>query len=120
MPCNLFLDTKEQNGCCRVGQTKLFKSNLSLFEKNRLFLQKIWLNIAHKVHAASPEIDLHLQMISTIASADDVYHETDKDYPHSDELWFWIPETEQAQNHLAIFLGGASRYFRSQRSKNGT
>ncbi len=105
MPTNLFLDTKEQNGCCRVGQTKLFKSNIPLFEANSLFLQQTWLKIALKTHASSPEIDLHLQMISTIASADDIYHATDNEYPHKDEIWFWLPDTEQAQSHLAIFLG---------------
>ncbi len=30
-PSAVFADTKEQNGCCRVGQTKLFASNISFF-----------------------------------------------------------------------------------------
>ncbi len=32
-PSSIFADTKEQNGCCRVGQTKFFPKNIPLFRR---------------------------------------------------------------------------------------
>lgn len=103
---SLFLDTKEQNGCCRVGQTKLFSSNFPDFIRLRDTLIDCWLKNALSVYAGHPEIDLHMHMISTIPSAKEVYEDKIEYHTHQDELWFWIPETSQSQDHLAIFLSG--------------
>ncbi len=101
---NLFADTKEQNGCCRVGQTKLFAANLKHFEKLADDIRKTWLKKAMKVQSEKPEIDLHIHMISTIVNAEEVYKGTVGKYTHQDELWIWIPETDTAEEHLARFL----------------
>lgn len=101
---NIFLDTKEQNGCCRVGQTKMFTSNFPFFQEHRDKLISAWLMISEEMQASHPEIDLHMQMISTIPSAEEVFEDRIGRYEHKDELWFWIPDTEQAQHHLTIFL----------------
>lgn len=101
---NIFLDTKEQNGCCRVGQTKIFTSNFPTFLKNAPKLLKYWYKIASNVNQDHPEIDLHLHMISTIASANEVYEDTVGHYSHQDELWFWVPHTQKAYDHLTSFL----------------
>jgi len=101
---SLFLDTKEQNGCCRVGQTKLFSRNFPAFLESVPKLMEFWLTTARQVVQEQPEIDLHLHMISTIPSADEVYADKGGRYSHLDELWFWVPSTQKAYDHLASFL----------------
>jgi hypothetical protein len=101
---NLFADTKEQNGCCRIGQTKIFAANLTHFKKQVGHIQYIWIHKAMKVHKEKPEIDLHIHMISTIVNAEEVYKGTVGKYEHEDELWIWIPSIEMGVEHLKQFL----------------
>lgn len=103
-PSNLFADTKIQNGCCRIGQLKVFSSNVDELQKNRLTLIDGWVTHAKEVYQSSNEVDLHILMISTIPNAEEVYSGKAGTYAHQDELWFWIPPTEQAQDHLTTFL----------------
>ena len=103
---NIFIDAKEQNGCARVGQTKMFASNFPFFLENVQEIRQIWLNMSQEVYQEKPEIDLHIHMISTISSADEVYKDQIGPYKHQDELWFWIPPTHQGYNHLSSFLAG--------------
>jgi len=100
----LFADTKEQNGCARIGQTKLFINNFRAFRAKEKELQEYWL--AHEKHfyELNPEYDLHLQMISTVASAEELFSGESKRENHLDELWVWIPQTESAEAHLKNFL----------------
>lgn len=101
---NLFIDTKEQNGCCRIGQTKLFTINFPSFIKKSTQLMEYWLANAQTVNQAHPEIDFHLHMISTVPSAGEVYEDRVGHYKHQDELWFWIPSTLKGFDHLSSFL----------------
>ncbi len=101
---NLFSDTKEQNGCCRVGQTKLFSHNIPLFHQKAELLRSFWLKSAKEIYQARNDIDFHLHMISTIPSAEEVYRDMIGHYHHLDELWFWVPHTQRAYDHLASFL----------------
>ncbi len=103
---NIFLDAKIQNGCARVGQTKMFASNFPYFLQHASEIREIWLKKSQEVHRENPEVDLHIHMISTIASADEVYKNQIGPYHHQDELWFWIPPSQQAFNHLNNFLAG--------------
>lgn len=103
-PSNIFADTKEQNGCCRVGQTKVFTSTISLFQKKASAIRKAWLKTAMEIHKEKREIDLHIHMISTIVSAREVYKGTQGKYKHKDEMWIWVPEEELAVEHLKRFL----------------
>ncbi|MGB7978537.1 MAG: hypothetical protein WCF19_05190 [Chlamydiales bacterium] len=103
-PSNFFADTKEQNGCCRVGQTKLFASNIGQFEEHAGNIRRVWLDRALKTAQEKPEIDLHIHMVSTIVNAEEVYKGTVGKYSHSDELWLWIPNQEIAVEHLKRFL----------------
>jgi len=105
-PSSIFLDTKVQNGCCRVGQTKMFSSNVPLFQRTVDVIRMHWCQLAQKIFQEHPEVDLHIHMISTIASAEEVYNNLPDALRHRDEMWFWIPSTQQAKNHLAIFLNG--------------
>jgi hypothetical protein len=101
---NLFADTKEQNGCCRVGQTKIFAVNIRQFAKHANDIRHVWLQKAMKVHREKPEIDLHIHMISTIVNAEEVYKGAVSKYDHLDELWIWIPDHEMGVEHLKRFL----------------
>lgn len=105
-PSDFFVDTKELNKCCRVGQTKLFASNIPTFQYYSAALRRTWREEAMDSVASHPEIDLHLHMISTIASAEEVHDDHVGNYSHRDELWFWGPSTRQAYVHLSTFLLG--------------
>jgi len=103
-PSTVFADTKEQNGCCRVGQTKLFAKNIPEFEKHVMEIRRIWLADAQRVYHNKSEVDLHLHMVSTIAGAEELYSGSEGKYQHEDEIWFWIPQSETAAAHLKSFL----------------
>jgi hypothetical protein len=100
----IFADTKEQNGCCRVGQTKVFANNFSFFAKHADAIRRVWLNAAMSVSLEKPAIDLHIHMISTIVSAEEVHLGKSASYSHKDELWIWIPEGDLPVEHLKGFL----------------
>jgi hypothetical protein len=100
----LFEDTKVQNGCARVGQKKLYSSNINAFKKQKESLCALWVEEAKSVVQKNPQIDLHLLMISTIASCEDVFKGSKAEYSHQDELWFYLPDTETAKMHLKLFL----------------
>ena len=103
---SLFDDTKEQNGCNRVGQTKIFTSNYAVFEKLAPQLREIWYQNASQFYKDRSEVDVHLHMISTVAGADQLFQKgssSSSDH-HRDELWIWIPFTEQSIEHLKSFL----------------
>lgn len=103
-PSTVFVDTKVQNGCCRVGQTKLFAKNYPLFARHAMEIRKIWLVDAQETYKAKKEVDLHLHMVSTVAGADELFAGSQGKYPHKDEMWLWIPSTVTAVEHLKTFL----------------
>lgn len=103
-PSNLFADTKVQNGCCRIGQTKMFASNVSLFEKKVEAIRRFWLEASEASFKENGDIHLHLHMISTIVSAQEVFKGAAEKKTHRDELWIWAPSTESSIEHLKQFL----------------
>lgn len=105
-PSNIFLDTKEQNGCARVGQTKVFTSNFPSYLKRASKIRSIWLQQSEEVFRKKPEVDLYIHMISTIAGAEEVYQDQVVSYAHEDELWLWTPSTPCGYRHLNSFLSG--------------
>jgi len=106
---NIFLDVKEQNGCARVGQSKMFVKNINTYKKHSSIIQQRWLNNAHNIYQDRSEYDLHLHMISTIRGADEVYKGLEGKYKHKDELWIWIGHSEIAIEHLKSFLTSLCR-----------
>lgn len=106
LPSNIFLDTKEQNGCARVGQTKAFASNFPFLINNISQIQQIWYAQSLEVFHDKPDIDLYIHMISTIASAEEVHKNQIGPYKHQDELWIWTPPTQSGFRHLNSFLAG--------------
>ncbi len=103
---NVFSDTKTLNFCNRVGQTKIFARNYALFEKLSADVRKIWHKSCVEMHQNNGEVLLYLHMISTIASADELFMGGKIEYDHYDELWIWIPESELAIEKLKAFLSG--------------
>lgn len=102
----LFEDTKRQNGCALVGQVKLFKSNYPTVRRNLEALRASWLVQSKSYQKRTPVFDLYIQMISTIAGADEAYAGTMETYEHEDELWIWWAETGIATEHVQNFLMG--------------
>ncbi len=105
-PSAIFLDTKEQNQCARVGQTKLFRSNFPFFQEHKKKIREVWQQQSQEACKKNPAIDLHIHMISTIANADEVYSDSIKEYSHLDEVWFWTPNSLRGNERLHHFLKG--------------
>lgn len=101
---SIFVDTKLQNGCVRVGQTKLFANNFNSFKVYADKLRDIWVKQSQEFFADRREFDLYLHMISTVPGAEDLFTGSDKKLALKDELWIWIPMTEQSIEHLKSFL----------------
>ncbi|MGE3954621.1 MAG: hypothetical protein AB7F31_05455 [Parachlamydiales bacterium] len=99
-----FADTKEQKGCARVGQTKIFADNYRAFARVADKLRAAWLKAASQAQRDQPTLDLHLQMISTMVGAEEVYQGVSDPYTHQDELWVWVPNTEAGRSRLASYL----------------
>jgi hypothetical protein len=105
-PNTLFSDTKTQNGCARVGQIKLTSPLVAFFHDKTEAILQSWLHDSRETYHVSHEIDLHLQMISTIAGAQDVYSGQTSNFSHQDMLWIWSSMTPRACEHLIHFLRG--------------
>ena len=105
-PNTLFSDTKTQNGCARVGQIKLTSALVPFFFERYQDVLASWLEDSSETYRVSSEIDLHIQMISTIAGAEDVYKGNGSSFSHQDMLWIWSPMTSRACDHLIHFLRG--------------
>ncbi|MBI2742932.1 MAG: hypothetical protein HYX48_03345 [Chlamydiales bacterium] len=105
LPSTIFLDTKTQNGCARVGQTKFFARNIPTYQKHADRIRASWYEQALEAYKEKKEIDLHIQMVSTLIGAEELFSgESEPKYKHQDELWIWIPSTELAIEHLKTFL----------------
>lgn len=111
----LFADTKELNGCARVGQIKLFSCHFPEFLSHVTALQKAWLQASQEAALLNPELVLHIQMISTIPSAEDVYSGGKKPYPHRDEMWIYLSQTRGALDVLQHFLSSFRRALKSRK-----
>lgn len=115
---SLFADLKIQNGCAAVGQIKLFDANRAFFFEKEALLQNVWLHGSQDMAKQRPEIDLFIEMISSLhtelkadvrspgeskenqdSRAAQTSHETD-----DDELWIWVPPPEASRVHLRVFL----------------
>jgi len=101
---NIFTDTKILNYCNRVSQTKIFSANYPVFQAHVMQLRRQWYEKALAIYANNREIMLHLHMLSTIASADELFKGEEITYNHQDEMWFWIPATGLAFEKLKLFL----------------
>jgi hypothetical protein len=100
-----FADTKEQNGCARIGQFKLYSSNYQDYQKYEKDLKKAFIDESDKVFDRKKEIDLHIFMLSTVQGLEE---KNDDDTAHFDELWFYLPK-DAPYGHMRSFLHGFSQ-----------
>lgn len=100
----IFADTKIQNHCVSVGQTKIFPNNHTQYVKHRDTLRSRWIEKCNEQFILQNQIDLYLHMISTLASAKQLYTASACNHTHNDELWIWIPNCETSIEHLQFFL----------------
>lgn len=101
---NVFTDTKTLSGSSRVGQTKLFSSNYAHFSKHAADLHWIWYHLSQDILRSNSDIYLFMHMVSTVASADELYKGGDLQYDHLDELWIWAADVPIAVEKLKLFL----------------
>jgi len=99
-----FADTKEQNGCARIGQFKIYSSNYPTYLSQEGLLKKAFVDESQKVFDRKKDIDLHIFMLSTVQGAEERVEEKN---PHMDELWIYLPK-EAPYGHLRAFLNGFS------------
>lgn len=100
----LFADTKEQNGCCRIGQIKLFQGNQATFTRYADKLFEVWLKMAEEYAKQKKEYDLHLMMISTLESFKSASSIEKQRSEQEDALWIWAAPTSMGLDHLTRFL----------------
>ncbi len=100
----LFSDAKVLATINRVSQTKIFAKNYASFDTNRALLIQQWVKKAAEITAATEEIDFHMHMVSTVRSAEELHKGVAITYDHKDELWFWIPNSSVAIEHMQLFL----------------
>lgn len=104
-----FADTKEQNGCCRIGQFKMYPVNYQVYKQNSQNLQNAFIEESNKVSTRKKEVDLHIYMISTLAGLEGTFEKKQETTSHLDEVWLYIPEgSEGGLAHLRAFLNGFS------------
>ena len=113
-PSNTFSDAKTLNGCARVSQTKLFACSYASFAKLTVQLREIWYHQATTLYENNNDILLHMHMVSTIASADELFKGETPHYNHNDELWIWVPTSELAIGKLKLFLSAFKSSPRTQ------
>lgn len=103
---SFFQDTKVLgDGSASVGQLKHFVNNHSLLVKKTPDIQNIWLKQCQEVYKTNPEIRLHIFMLSTISSAEELFSDSPDLSSYKDEIWVWIPENDRkAEHQLRTFL----------------
>lgn len=104
LPSSIFSDTKVQNGCSRVGQSKFFIKNFPSYFSFAEEIRLSWFQKAKKYYQEHLDCTLHMHMISTVPSAEEVYQGNEGGSKHKDELWIWIPKEEQSIERLQSFL----------------
>ena len=117
-PSNLFVDTKLQNGCCRVGQTKIFVSNYKTFDENKIAVCDKWYEESLKLNELKPEFDLHIHMVSTVPSADELFKGEKKECLHKDQMWVWVPFSDLSVEHLKLYLTAMKKSPKMQEQKD--
>lgn len=115
-----FADTKEQNGCVRVGQFKLYPINFSTFKECSNELKQAFIDESRKVSERKKEVDFHIYMISTLAGLEGLFDGKVPKIEHEDEVWLYVPKnSETGLAHLRSFLNnfcasnGAKKALRS-------
>lgn len=102
---SIFQDTKVQNGCSAIGQFKIFRHNVETFERHRKAIHSFWVERSKALYEEKKEVDLHLFMMTTLTSAEELHLGQVGKYEHKDELCCWYPsDNRSGYAHLKQFL----------------
>lgn len=102
---SVFQDTKVQNSCAAIGQFKIFRHNIETFDRHREAIQDFWIERSKALYYEKNEVDLHLFMITTLTSAEELHLGQIGKYNHKDELFCWYPpDSRSGYAHLKLFL----------------
>ncbi len=104
---HFFQDTKllGSGGYAAVGQFKHFARNEPLLRKNITKIRKAWIERSERTFKKGPEILLHMFMVSTVSSAEELFSDSLQKPTYSDEIWFWVPEDDKkAEHYLTNFF----------------
>lgn len=113
-----FQDTKILNKYACVTQFKCYSDNAQSIAKYRSNIQKTWVERCKEMHEKDPTIRFFLFMMSTIASAEELYQQKGLPEGYRDQIWYWIPEGDKkAGHHLQKFLSGFSQSPRMEKQK---
>lgn len=96
-----FQDTKVLGGGhVVVSQIKHFVKNNGLLKKKVSDLREIWIAYCKKMAEENPELSLFIFMMTTIASAEELFADAPDVPNYKDELWFWFPEGQKKGAYL--------------------
>jgi hypothetical protein len=100
-----FADTKEQNGCVRIGQFKLYPINYNSYKQYSNALKKTFIEESYKLFLRKKEIDLHIFMVSTLIGLEGLYEKSALAISHFDEIWIYVPDTQDGgMTHVRSFF----------------
>ncbi len=103
---SFFQDTKILgNTKASVGQIKLFANNRKSFAKRATEIRKIWVDRCKNIYEENSDIKLHIFMVSTISSADELFENLPCQSVYKDEIWLWIcQEDRKGEHQLSSFV----------------
>ncbi len=103
---HFFQDTKVlgSGGYAAIGQFKHFARNEPVLRKSITNIRKAWYERSQKTFEERPEVLLHMFMLSTVSSAEELFSDSLEKPTYSDEIWFWIPDDKRGEHYLTNFL----------------
>lgn len=103
---HFFQDTKILGslGHAAVGQFKHFAKNEKNLRRHISGIRNAFIERSKKLYESKPDILLHMMMISTVASAEELFSDSFEKPNYKDEIWFWIPHDKRAEHYFQNFL----------------
>jgi hypothetical protein len=103
---HFFQDTKilGSGGYAAVGQFKHFVKNEKNLRSQISGIRNAFVQRSKNLYESKPDVLLHMLMLSTVASAEELFSDSFEKPNYSDELWFWIPNDKKAEHYLQNFL----------------
>jgi hypothetical protein len=97
-----------------VGQFKHFVKNEPVIRSHMNKIRSAWVERSKKMAKEREEISLHMFMMSTVSSADELFSDKPFKPNYMDELWIWVAEDKKGLHHLKNFVKEFSNSKRGQ------
>ncbi len=97
-----------------VGQFKHFVKNEPVIRSHMNEIRSVWVNRSKSMFKEREEVSLHMFMMSTVSSADELFFDKPFKPNYMDELWIWIPDNKKSLHHLKNFVSEFSKSKRGQ------